>query len=104
MRNGNLKGSWSLTAEVIEVPRTFVKPGQQQVKVQIAEVFLKLFIKYFESMPNQLDIMLLNDWVPFRCQLVPLCDSDFVKRLWLVVYYFEAGVEEMAIGREIDEL
>lgn len=104
MRYRNLKGSRRLTAEVIEVPRASLQPRQQQVTVQVAKIFLKLFIKYFESMPNQFDIMLLHDWVPFRCQLVLLRDSDFVERLRLVVDDLEAGVQELAISREVDEL
>lgn len=104
MRNWNLKGSRCLAALIIEVPRTFLELRQQQVTVQVAEIFLELFIKHFESMSDEFDIMLLHDWIPFRCQLVLLCDSDFVKCLWLVVYYFKTGIQEMTTCREVNEL
>jgi hypothetical protein len=78
LRNWNLKGIRRLAAEIIEVAGASLQLRQQQVTVQVAEVFLELFIKHFESLSYKLDIMALDDWVPLGCQLVLLGNSDFV--------------------------
>jgi len=104
MGNSNLKGSGCLATEIIGVPRTSLELRQQQVPVQVTEILLELFIKYFQSMSDEFDIMLLNNGIPFGCQLVLLRDSDFVKCLGLIVYYFQTGIQKMTTCREVNEL